>query len=392
VIALCEYRERQAKLTTLAQDRGLNAVLCLGRGGAGQDRFADLFYFCGYYPQQPFVPDRPGHWRAQGHAAVLIANGGPSILFSDIIEFHESSPAADRFESDADVIGKIATAVVKEVKPGTIGVVGSDTLTFHWERHLRAALPHHDFVPVDNLSQQLRMRKSEAELRLLRAASRLGAKAVQSALATVRPGIRESEIAALAMAEIASGGGAYYGMGLSSGPWAHTFGPGLPPGFTTRIIEEHDLVRLDLYGTLNGYMFDLGRSRIAGSPGSVDQELMVEATREIVLAGIAAVRPGESLGAVARQWRRALADSAFARRLGTPCHPTGGIWGHGLGITFEEPWIDETSDVQIRTGMCLAVEVRLGAPGLGGANYEDAVIVTDKSAEIITRTADEILG
>jgi Xaa-Pro aminopeptidase len=318
-----------------------------------------------------------------------MVSGGPAILLSDTIEFQQPTPAADRFESDADVIAKIASTVVKEVKPGTVGLIGSDILPFPWERQLRAALPHYDLVPVDDLSKQLRMRKSETELGLLRNASRLGAKAMRSALAAVRTGVRESDIAAVAIAEIASGGGAYYGMGLSSGPWAHTFGPGLPPGFTTRVIDRHDVIRLDLYGTLNGYMFDLGRSRIAASPGSIDQDLML---RRSVLAGITTIRPGESLGAVARQCRDTLACSAYARECRSPRGPASGIWGHGVGITFEEPWIEESSDVQVSAGMCLAVEVRLSVPGVGGANYEDTVVVTDKGAEIITAMADGTFG
>jgi ectoine hydrolase len=35
-------------------------------------------------------------------------------------------------------------------------------------------------------------------------------------------------------------------------------------------------------------------------------------------------------------------------------------------------------------GMCLAVERRIEAPGVGGANYEDNLIVTDGGCAVIT--------
>jgi len=38
--------------------------------------------------------------------------------------------------------------------------------------------------------------------------------------------------------------------------------------------------------------------------------------------------------------------------------------------------------------MCFAIERRIEAPGLGGANYENDVIVTDSGPEIITPAPD----
>lgn len=389
MIAPSEYRERQAKIAELGQRQGHRAVLVWGRGGATQDRFADLFYFSGYYPQQPFVPDRPGHWRAQGHAALLIPIHGPAILVSDAIEFQDLTPVADQFESDADVVAKVISLIGRLVPPGTIALIGCDALTFGWKRDLMAGLAHHRLVEADSLSIQLRSHKTEAELQLLREAARLGAHAVRSAMQTVEPGVRESEIAAVAIAEITRAGGAFYGMGLSSGVWAHTFGPSLPSGFTTRQVNAGDLVRLDIYGSLNGYMFDLGRSCLAGDSPSVVQELMMGAVRDAVLAGIAAIRPGKTLGDIARRCEDTLVRSAFTARYGHSRETMGGAWGHGVGITFEEPWIDAESEVVIEPGLCLALERRISMPGLGGANYEDVVILTEAGVEVLTASADQ---
>ena len=38
--------------------------------------------------------------------------------------------------------------------------------------------------------------------------------------------------------------------------------------------------------------------------------------------------------------------------------------------------------------MCFAIERRIEAPGIGGANYENNVIVNDDGPEIITSSRD----
>jgi hypothetical protein len=59
-------------------------------------------------------------------------------------------------------------------------------------------------------------------------------------------------------------------------------------------------------------------------------------------------------------------------------------WGHSLGLDWGSPWIESTSSTVIRPGMCFAIERRIEAPGIGGANYENNVIVTDTGPEIVT--------
>jgi Xaa-Pro aminopeptidase len=66
----------------------------------------------------------------------------------------------------------------------------------------------------------------------------------------------------------------------------------------------------------------------------------------------------------------------------------GGTWGHSLGLDWGAPWIESSSSTVIRSGMCFAIERRIEAPGLGGANYENDVIVTDAGPEIVTPAPD----
>jgi Xaa-Pro aminopeptidase len=66
----------------------------------------------------------------------------------------------------------------------------------------------------------------------------------------------------------------------------------------------------------------------------------------------------------------------------------GGTWGHNLGLDWGAPWIESASSTVIQLGMCFAIERRIEAPDIGGANYENNVIVTDTNAEIVTPAPD----
>ena len=202
------------------------------------------------------------------------------------------------------------------------------------------------------------------------------------------PGVTEAEVAAAAIAQTIRAGGALYGLGLSSGPWAHTFSPSTPAAYSRRRLSAGDMIRLDLYGSIDGYLFDFGRSRVVGrSPTQVQQEIL-DALRDSVHAGTELLRPGETLGAVARRCEEVLKASTYARRHGLPRSTMGGTCGHSLGLDWGSPWIESTSSTVIRPGMCFAIERRIEAPGIGGANYENDVIVTDAGPEIVTPALD----
>jgi Xaa-Pro aminopeptidase len=202
------------------------------------------------------------------------------------------------------------------------------------------------------------------------------------------PGATEGEVAAAAISEIVRAGGALYGLGLSSGPWAHTFSPSTPAAYSRRRLSAGEMIRLDLYGSFDGYLFDFGRSRVIGRPPTQEQQEILDAVRDSVQAGTELLRPGETLGAVARRCEEVLESFAYTRRHGLPASTMGGTWGHSLGLDWGSPWIESTSSTVIRPSMCFAIERRIEAPGIGGANYENDVIVTDAGPEIVTPALD----
>jgi Xaa-Pro aminopeptidase len=384
-----EYEARQAAARKLAQERSFSAIVAWSRGGSTQDHYADVYYLAGFYTHQPFIPDEPGRWRAHGHTALVLPVDGLGTLLVDMTEVQDPKPAADRVRVTADLVESLATTVMDTVPPGTdVALLGSEALVWRWGRELNTRLPGYRFLEADDLAAEMRLIKSEAELDLLRAAGEIGARAVDAAMQAAIPGVSEAEVATAAISEIVRAGGALYGLGLSSGPWAHTFSPSTPAPYSRRRLEAGDMIRLDLYGSFDGYLFDFGRSRVVGRLPTQEQQEILDAVRDSVQAGTELLRPGETLGAVARRCEEVLMASAYARRHGLPRAMMGGTWGHSLGLDWGAPWLESASSTVIQPGMCLAIERRIEAPDIGGANYENDVIVTDANPEIITPAHD----
>jgi Xaa-Pro dipeptidase len=384
-----EYDTRQAAARNLARERGFSAIVAWSRGGSTQDHYAEVYYLTGFYTHQPFIPDEPGRWRAHGHTALVLPIEGTGTLLLDMRELQDPKPVADRIRFTEDLVESLANTVAETVPPSTdVALVGGEALAWRWGRELGARLPEHRFVEADDLATELRLIKSAAELDLLRAAGEVGVRAVDVAMEAAVPGATEAAVAAAAIAEIIRAGGALYGLGLSSGPWAHTFSPSTPAAYSRRRLKAGDMIRLDLYGSIDGYLFDFGRSRVVGQSPTQEQQEILHAVRDSVQAGTELLRPGETLGAVARRCEEVLGASAYARHHGLPRTMMGGTWGHSLGLDWGAPWIESTSSTVIRSGMCFAIERRIEAPGLGGANYENDVIVTGAGPEIITLASD----
>lgn len=183
-------------------------------------------------------------------------------------------------------------------------------------------------------------------------------------------------------------GGAIYDVVVSSGAASGTLGPSGgasgAAGWTIRRLEAGDLMRIDAYGSLAGYLFDFARSMVIGGAGSEEQIELIDAMRASVRAGIATVRPGVLLSDVVEVCEQTLASSAHARRHKVPDHLMGGLWGHGMGLDFGPPWIGPNSREVVQAGWCLALERRAAVAGLGGAQYEDNILIGPAGAELLT--------
>lgn len=167
-----------------------------------------------------------------------------------------------------------------------------------------------------------------------------------------------------------------------------------------RILRDGDLLKIDIGMRFQGMVSDMARTKAIGTV-SPEAKRLLDATREALDRGISKVRSGARLsdfsGAVER---RARADGFSVVR---------DLVGHGVGRELhEEPQIPNylgsgISEFSFRKGMTVALEpmvnagghaIRLAADqwtyvtrdGSLSAHFEDTIIVTERGAEIVTRS------
>lgn len=73
-------------------------------------------------------------------------------------------------------------------------------------------------------------------------------------------------------------------------------------------------------------------------------------------------------------------DSELSERASFPAYGH----GHGLGVSWEGPYIAPGDKSRLQAGMCLAIECRIGRKGHGGAMFEQVGAVTESGFDQFT--------
>jgi Xaa-Pro aminopeptidase len=317
-----------------------------------------------------------------GENAMLLVLEGKAVLFTD-----------PRFEIQA---AQQVSCRVKIAKGTLTTEIGSAIRRFGVKRvgyeparvsctvfsGLKTALPMRaSLEPVAGWVEELRMVKSPAEIARIRRSVDLNSKAFEQAVARVRVGTREQDLAAEleyrmrrlgaekpAFESIVAGGA------RSALPHAQPTGAPLKSG---------ELVVVDMGAMVEGYASDMTRMLFLGKPGTMVKRTY-RAVLEAQLAAIDVVRRGAATAKVDGAARRVLRayglESAFV-------HST----GHGLGLEIHEPpRLGKRDKMRLETGMAITIEPGVYIEGFGGIRIEDTVVVTDTGCEILTPTPKEL--
>jgi len=232
------------------------------------------------------------------------------------------------------------------------------------------------------LVERARMVKDADEIARLRAAAVLGASLFDRALEVIRPGVKESEVAA-EMEYAARRGGAEE----MSFPTIVAAGKrsALPHGRASRAaIPSRGFVVCDFGVILTGYCSDRTRTAHVGRPTSKARR-MYEAVREAQASSIEAVRAGVSVGEVDRAARSMLKKKGLATFF---AHST----GHGVGLEIHEaPRIAAGGTEILCAGMVITIEPGVYIEGSGGVRIEDTVVVTERGCDVLAPTSRELI-
>jgi Xaa-Pro aminopeptidase len=388
VIGAEEFRARQQRVREAAAAQGFDAAVVYSRGGAFMDMSADVMYLTNHYSQQPYMGDDAGVGTARSHGVVIIPVNGPTTLVVDIPWWRRDLVVAEQIRPSIDVTGTTAKALADlGLKTGRLGMVGASYMTAAAWLGLHAAVPDATLIRADRMVEDIRIIKSEAELELIRGACALGNQTLEALIDAVVEGATEAEAVAEASRVLLRGGGVLYDAACASGPTAHGYTSArLPSADQIRRFERGDMFHVDCYGSYGGYFFDFARSRVVGDEPTPTQLDLLESVIAPVETACAAIKPGVTAGevyAVADEW---LTQSEFVSSIPTEEPEMEGFpaVGHGLGLMWEAPWLMKDDPTPIEPNMYLAVEVLLGYPSVGGAQFEHNGIVTENGFEVLT--------
>jgi methionyl aminopeptidase len=210
--------------------------------------------------------------------------------------------------------------------------------------------------------------KTEAELALMREAGQIVAAALDAARRRAGVGVTLRELDEVAAAVITARGA--QPLFLNYHPrWAPSPFPGVICASVNDVVvhgipsdrrlADGDLVSIDCGARFDGWCGDAAISFVVGEPDPRDLEL-IDATERALEAGIAAVRPGNTMGDVGA------AISAVVRGAGYGLLADHG--GHGIGRRMhEDPSVPNEGragrGMRLEPGLVLALEPMLVAGG-----------------------------
>jgi Xaa-Pro aminopeptidase len=246
---------------------------------------------------------------------------------------------------------------------------------------LRDRLPSFAVRDLTPVLTQLRLRKDQGELELLRQAVRITAEALRAAAGELRAGVSEAALE-----------GAAYATLRRSGAEGWSFPPIVGSGFAGCVLhydqnagvcQEGELVVVDIGARYGYYCGDLTRTFPVSGRFSPRQAALYDAVLAAYEAARELIRPGSSLSQMRHAAYEQLQRSGLA---GDGGKPIAEFFIHGIGHFLGLETHDVGSDaLAFEPGMVITLEPGVYLPGEGiGIRIEDDYLVTQEGAECLT--------
>jgi Xaa-Pro aminopeptidase len=355
--------------------RGLDAMI-----SCSPENFA---YATGFIvPSQPLIRHR--------HAMVTLTAGGETALFgvdmeaSTIARYAPDTPVRIFAEFSNDAMLVLADQL-KALGLGSSRIgIEMDYLPAGDMERLRAALPAAHFEASEAILARLRQIKTPEEIGLLRQLSRIADQAITDALASVKAGDSEMDIAGHLTRNVYELGAEHFKL-LIVATGERSQLPNVGP--SKKRLARGDVCRVEIFSVINGYQAGVCRTAVVQEAPPMAEEiwkLLIEAKYQIM----ALVKPGASCLAIYQ---------AFIAKLAEKNLPPISFVGHGIGLHLhEDPYLGKTPvlgkpglDARLEEGMVLGFEPLCYRTGYGfGMQNKDMLLVTGSGSELLSDYAD----
>lgn len=382
--------ERIQWISAALQDAGLAALVCTVP--------ENVLLLSGYWP---VVGTAVAVARRDGHVAILAPRDEQELAMGGwAAEVRTYPPGSleslvSPIQAVAEPLGTLLTDLgVSGAKlgyeDGTIYVESSYAAMYLFQAGIRGLLA--DVAPDASLTSAgaaisgLRSALTPDEVSQVRLGGQIAGQVFGEQARHLRPGLRESQVAAAFTAPMSVLGlehagvqraGAY--MWCMSGPNSALAGAAYART-RDRALQRGDLVLVHCNSYVNGYWTDITRTYCLGQP-SERQRAMYEAVLAARAAALRAILPGVAAAAVDAAARRVLSGRGFGQYF------THGL-GHNVGFSAISaefpPRLHPASPDHLEVGMTFNVEPSIYIPGFGGLRHCDVVTLHPKGPEVLT--------
>ena len=234
---------------------------------------------------------------------------------------------------------------------------------------------------------QARAVKTAQEVERMRIANEIAAAAMEQVRGRLRPGMKESQAAALWNGFVHAEGTGWNGkVALAYGFSLVWSGPGIRTFTATadRPIQPDEPTLFEIWVCADGYWCDHTKNLCPGELRPEYQRLLDDLTA-VYQRAIEHCRPGAGLDELDRLIREGIAEAGYP---GQPSHPV----AHGVGArAHEPPYAHQAAPATIEEGMVLAIEPGAYWEGGGGLRLEDNFLITADGAEKLSPFPDGVV-
>lgn len=359
----------------------------------------ELFLAYGNEAEPQYVRYLSDYWPSFETAGVLVAQEGEPKLLIGPESFTYASDRtripevrllkAFRESSEPEYPGKpldtfrgLFEEMLGKDIPEKIYVAGYPLMTIGVYSALKEVFKEENIVRGDYLLNDLRMIKTENELRCMRKAAEITRKTFDYVLENIHPGMTETQVVGVALGKMHELGAERESYPL----WVLT-GDGSDQAISRarqKEIKPGDFTFLQIGARYEGYASSIGRPVIFGKASEEEKSLIAAGYigQNTVFNNI---RDGLCAGELARLYEKNITEAGYGDwLLYGPCH------GNGL-MEGEAPWVESNSEWILKENMTFCCDIFLGnGKYKKGLRMEDVIRVTKDGCENLTNYPQKV--
>ncbi len=363
--APAEYQTRLDKVRHAMAQRGLDALLLTDP--------ADINYLTGYHTFEVSVHACLVCTPTQLVLQVASIETGAAVVTARVDEI-----IGYRWENLDEIITPLADLLAACEH---IGIDGwSSGLRVGLMDALARSVGKERFCEAGDLLDTIRIVKSSAELEMLSESARITAAGLEAAMAAIRPGMTDNDIAAIGAQALLENGSEFMSLQpiVTSG---HRIGV-IHVNHKRRVIQPNEPIFLEFGAAYQRYTAPMMRTAVTGEPRA-ELTATRDLCRSLFETLCSHMKPGNTFDDAAKAADALLAPSRDQLFFS-------GVFGYAVGAQFPPSWVEGTGYIAqglhrpFEENMVFHLPLCLRVPGQWGVGISDTVVVTQHGAEPLT--------